>query len=73
LEAKSIKKLSPTLVGRRVRLVRCNDSFTKIEPGTEGIVELVDDANTLHVKWSTGQQLGLRWDDGDRWVVVTSK
>ena len=68
-----VKKLSPTLVGRRVRLVRCNDSFTKIEPGTEGVVELIDDMNTLHVKWDTGQSLGLCWDDGDRWVVAAPK
>ncbi len=68
-----VKKLSPTLVGRRVRLVRCNDSYTHLQPGTEGIVESIDDANTLHVKWDTGQTLGLCWDAGDRWVVAASK
>lgn len=68
-----VRKLSQTLVGRRVRLVRCNDAYTKIEPGTEGTVDLIDDENTLHVKWDTGQTLGLCWDAGDRWVVIASK
>lgn len=68
-----VKKLSQSLVGRRVRLVRCNDSYTKLAPGAEGLVEAVDDVSTLHVKWDDGQTLGLCWDDGDRWVVVSSK
>jgi len=66
------KKLSPTLVGRRVRLVRCGGAPTMIDPGTEGIVEFVDDANMLHVKWDTGMSVGLCWDAGDRWVIVES-
>jgi hypothetical protein len=68
-----VRKLSPALVGRRVRLVRCNGSFTRIEPGTEGTVDHIDDENTIHVKWDTGQMLGLCWDAGDRWVVVAHK
>jgi len=68
-----VRKLSQSLVGRRVRLVRCNDSYTQLQPGAEGTVDLVDDANTLHVKWDSGQSLGLCWDDGDRWVIIASK
>lgn len=64
---------SQTLVGRRVRLVRCNDHYTKIQPGTEGTVEMIDDLGTLHVKWDTGQTLGLCWDDGDRWSIITGR
>lgn len=61
---------SKTLEGRRIRLLKCNDEFTKLAPGTEGIVTLVDDIGTVHVKWENGSTLGLCWDDGDRWAVI---
>ncbi len=63
-------KPSKNLQGRRVQLVRCNDSFTQLPPGVKGTVELVDDVGTLHVKWDNGSFLGLCWDDGDRWAVL---
>lgn len=65
------RKPSQSLVGRRIKLVKCNDSFTKLEPGAEGVVEMIDDLGTLHVKWDNGAVLGLVWDDGDRWTIIT--
>lgn len=47
------------LVGKRVRVVRCNDEWSELEPGTEGTVSNVDDAGTVHVNWDTGSRLGL--------------
>lgn len=66
------KKPSQSLVGRRVRLVKCNDTFSSLSPGDEGIVSLIDDLGTLHVNWDNGSSLGLVWDAGDRWTVLTS-
>lgn len=65
-----MSKPSKKLEGRRVRLVACNDTLTELPPGSTGVVELVDDAGTLHVKWDNGSNLGLCWDDGDRWTVL---
>jgi hypothetical protein len=65
-----MSKPSKNLQGRRVRLIKCNDSFTKIPAGTTGVVSLVDDMGTLHVNWDNGSTLGLCWDDGDRWEVI---
>lgn len=56
--------------GKRVRLVRCNDKFTRLQPGQLGTVFMVDDVGTLHVNWDDGGCLGLVWDDGDRWEVL---
>ena len=64
------RKPSQSLVGRRIKLIRCNDSFTKLESGAEGVVDHVDDTGTLHVHWDNGAVLGLVWDDGDRWTIV---
>ena len=61
---------SQSLVGRRVRLVRCNDRLSRIREGAEGTVSSVDDLGTLHVDWDDGTRLGLVWADGDRWMVV---
>ena len=59
------------LVGRRVRLIKCNDQYTRLEPGAEGTVVSVDDVGTVHVRWDSGVLLGLVWDDGDRWAFIS--
>lgn len=58
-----------SLVGKRVRVIRCTDQWTELEPGTEGTVASVDDAGTVHVNWDTGSRLGLI-PDADEWEVV---
>lgn len=59
-----------SLEGKRVRLIRCNDPYTKLQPGLEGKVEFVDDIGTVFVKWDNGSSLGLCRDDGDAWQVL---
>lgn len=59
------------LVGRRIRLERFTDRYTRLQPGLTGRVDFVDDAGTIHVTWDGGRQIGLCWDDGDRWTVLT--
>lgn len=53
----------------RVELVSCSDSYTTVTPGTQGTVMLVDSLGTVHVKWDTGQVLGLIPDE-DSWRVL---
>lgn len=59
-----------TLAGKRVELVKCNDSFTSLKPGEQGTIMFVDDLDTVHIKWDNGNALGLCRDDGDRWIVL---
>lgn len=59
-----------SLEGRRVRLLICKDTHTKLEAGALGTVALVDSLGTVHVDWDNGSKLGLVWADGDRWMVV---
>lgn len=47
------------LVGKRVELVKMNDPYTTLPPGTQGTVIMVDDLGTIHVKWDNGSTLGL--------------
>lgn len=61
---------SNELVGRRVRLVRCDDPYTTLRSGDEGTVTLVDDYGTVHVKWDNGSTLGLVEEAGDRFSVI---
>jgi Domain of unknown function (DUF4314) len=58
------------LKGRRVRLIRCIDEHTRLAPGAEGTVTLVDDLGTVHVTWDDGHRLGLIAEAGDRWEVL---
>jgi len=57
-------------VGDRVRLIRVNDPWTRIQRGTEGTVRFIDDMGTVHVRWDDGSALGLLADDGDLWEVL---
>ena len=57
------------LKGKRVRLLSCSDPWTKLEPGSEGTVWMVDDIGTVHVDWDSGSSLGLVPGE-DRWVVI---
>lgn len=45
--------------GTRVRLIRMDDEFETIPPGTLGTVASVDDIGTIHVNWDTGSSLGV--------------
>ena len=60
------------ILGKRIRLLFCNDRYTKLEPGLEGTVEFIDDAGTVFVCWDNGERLGLCYDDGDRWQILAS-
>lgn len=59
-----------SLEGRRVRMLICKDAHTKLVPGDEGVVTLVDSLGTVHVDWDNGIKLGLMWAEGDRWTIV---
>lgn len=45
--------------GKRIRLVQTTDPYTRLRPGSEGTVQFVDDTGTLHIKWDSGEYLGL--------------
>lgn len=45
--------------GKRVILVKTDDPYTHIPPGTKGTVTKVDDIGTIHVNWDTGSSLGV--------------
>ena len=53
-------------VGKRVEFVSSGDEYTRIKPGTQGTVRLVDDMGTIHVKWDDGSSLGMIQSAGDR-------
>lgn len=57
------------LVGKRVRLGHCTDPHTRLAPGAEGTVSLVDSLGTVHVKWDDGHSLGLIYGV-DSWQVI---
>jgi len=44
--------------GTRVALVSMNDPYTKLQPGDEGTVIVVDDMGTIHIQWDSGSTLG---------------
>lgn len=62
-----------TQVGDIVELVHCGDPYTHLEPGLRGMVTLIDDTGTVHVRWDNDSTLGLVAEAGDRWRVVQER
>lgn len=46
-------------VGSIIALVKMEDPFSPIEPGTLGEVRHIDHIGTLHVSWHNGRRLGV--------------
>lgn len=59
-----------TAVGDRVELIRCSDEWTRLAPGTQGTVRLIDSMGTVHVAWDDGSSLGMIPGE-DRFKVLT--
>jgi len=45
--------------GQRVELIKMDDPYSKLKPGTQGTVEHIDNTGTVFVNWDTGSKLGL--------------
>ncbi len=58
--------MSTVTPGDRVRLVHCDDPYTRLRPGALGTVSFIDDLGTLHVDWDDGSHLGIVEEAGDR-------
>ena len=56
--------------GTRVKLIHTNDPYTKLKPGVEGTVRLVDLFGTVQVSWDDGSNLGMIPEDGDRFQAL---
>ena len=60
------------LIGRRVRLDRCNNPESHVRPGSLGTIGFVDSLGTVHVNWDDGADLGLV-PGKDRWTLLTEE
>ncbi|MDJ0335358.1 DUF4314 domain-containing protein [Salinibacterium sp. G-O1] len=49
----------PTTPGARIALTHTTDEHTRLQPNTMGTVLHVDDLGTVHVRFDTGETLGL--------------
>ena len=45
--------------GTRIRLNSMSDPYSPVPSGTEGVVDLVDDAGSIHMKWDNGRTLAI--------------
>lgn len=56
---KEFRRLDKELKGKRLRLIKMNDEPNPVPDGTEGTIQFVDDAGTIHLKWDDGSELGV--------------
>lgn len=45
--------------GCRVELIEMDDPYSRLSPGEQGTVSLVDDTGTIFVDWDCGSHLGV--------------
>jgi len=60
--------LDRTLEGRRVRLVKTNDPYTKLERGSLGTVKY----ETYDELWGD-EKLSVDWDDGSKLMLIAGE
>ena len=58
--------------GTRVELVRMEDQYRTIPPGTQGTVSHVDDTGTVFVQWDNGSGLGVVYGEDEIVLVVNT-
>lgn len=59
------------LVGKEVRLIKMEDGHP-VQPGTKGVIQLIDGIGQLHVKWDNGRTLALI-PEVDEFVIESTK
>lgn len=60
LSQKQIEKIKEQYpVGTRIEIIHMYDLYGPIKPGTQGMVDSVDDVGTLHMRWDNGRTLGI--------------
>lgn len=59
IDSKALEKLRKMYpIGAKVELVKMDDIQIP-SVGTKGVVELIDDIGTIHIKWENGSSLGV--------------
>ena len=57
--------------GTRVELIRMNDPYTNLKPGSLGTVDFIDDAGTIFCLWDNGSTLGVVYGEDE--IALLSK
>ena len=70
-ELKALRERYPA--GIRIRLNHMDDPYALIPPGTTGsVVQYVDDAGNIHMKWDNGRSLSLIPGEDD-FTIITNE
>lgn len=64
-----MKKFMP---GTRIELIKCDDPWSKLKPGDQGVINDIDGIGTVHINWDSGSRLGLIPGE-DLWKTIENK
>ena len=60
LSQKQVEKIKGQYhIGTRIELIHMDDPYVPIESGMRGIINFIDDAGNLHMKWDNGRTLAI--------------
>jgi hypothetical protein len=59
------------LIGKRVRIIRLEDPYTKLKSGDEGKISYIDDMGSIFVDWDSGSKLALLPDIDEYEILDT--
>lgn len=60
------------LIGKRVRIIRLEDPYTRLKSGDEGTISYIDDSGSIFVDWDSGSKLALL-PDLDEYEFIDSE
>ncbi len=64
----AIRRMYP--IGVRVELVKMNDPYTKLMPGSRGRIREIDDTGTIFVQWDNGEGLGIVYGEDSIRIIA---
>lgn len=50
-------------IGTRIELVHMDDPYSKLKPGDQGSVSVIDDVGTIFCNWDCGSTLGVVYEE----------
>lgn len=71
LSRQEVTNVKERYTGRTIKLIKMFDNYS-VKAGTLGVVDMVDDAGQLSMKWEDNRTLSVNFDAGDLVEIINA-